>query len=100
MFSKIARFRSFDLRRVAPPSIRAGHSSNKPSNDNRPGFRRPIVQRRIPHPGLVCHWTPTEGSDRLVCLWRVEDHAAASANEPNQSFTSCCLLDPLYRAAG
>lgn len=72
MFSKIAKFRSFDLRRVAPLNVRAVHSSNKPSNDNRPGFRHPIGQRRGPHPTLACHWILV-GGGRLVCRWQVED---------------------------
>lgn len=100
MFSKIAKFRSFEPRRMAPPGVQAVCSSNKPSNDNRPGFRRPLGQRRRPQPGLVCHWTPVEGSGQLMCHWQVEGRAAA-ADEPDQSLmTTNGLFATLYRAAG
>lgn len=100
MFNKIAKFRPFDSQRIALAGVQAVYSSNKPSNDNRSGFRRPTGQRRRPQPRLVCHWVPIDDSGRLVCRWRVEDHAAASAGEPDQSFMSRRAFATLYRAAG
>lgn len=99
MFSKIAKFRSFEPRRVVSPCVQAVHSSNKPSNDNRPGFRRPAGQRRRPQPALVCHWIPIEGSGRLACRWVVADDVAASADEPGRSRMTRRPLAMSYRVA-
>ncbi|MGY3442114.1 MULTISPECIES: hypothetical protein [unclassified Bradyrhizobium] len=61
MFEKLAKFRSFEPRRVPRPA--AIHS-----NDNLPGFRR-LAGRRRPTP--ACHWVLIEG--RLECRWRIDD---------------------------
>ncbi len=100
MFRKIAKFWSCELRRVAPSAVQAVHSSNKHSNDNRPGLRRPTGQRRSPHPGLVCHWTMSEDSGRLVCCWQTEDDVATSADEPGRSRVTNRAFARLRRAAG
>ena len=100
MFKKIVKFRSFAPRRIARAGVQAVRSSNKPSNDNRPGFRRLAGQRRRPHPGLVCHWIPIDGSGRLVCRWQAADDAAALVDEPDQSFMIRRPFATSYRAAG
>jgi len=100
MFSKIAKFRPFEPQRVVLAGVQAAHSSNKPSNDNRPGFRRPTGQHRRPQPGLVCHWIPIDDSGRLICRWQAADDAAALVDEPDQSFMIRRPFATSYRAAG
>ncbi|MCC8952630.1 hypothetical protein H8B02_03865 [Bradyrhizobium sp. Pear77] len=63
MFEKLAKFRPFQLQRVAPWTIPATYS-----NDNLPGFRRPADRRR---PTPACHWILIDG--RLECRWSVDD---------------------------
>lgn len=99
MFSKIAKFWSFELRRVAPLAIQTMHPSNKHSNDNRSGFRHPLGQSRSPYPGLVCHWTLIKGSGQLVCCWQVEDDITAPADEPGRSRMTNRMFMPLRHAA-
>jgi hypothetical protein len=50
---------------------RAAAFNNSPSNDNRPGFRRPPGQCRRPKPALDCHWIEVNG--RLECRWTLAD---------------------------
>jgi hypothetical protein len=65
MFEKLAKFRPFEPRRVAPWTIAATHS-----NDNLPGFRRPEGRRQRPTPAPACHWVLIDG--QLECRWTVE----------------------------
>ncbi len=72
MFARLAKFRPFESRRIAPGPGRAVSTSHIHSNDNRPGFRHPAAQHRSPHPVLHCHWIPIEGGNRLECRWQAE----------------------------
>ena len=67
MFEKLAKFRQASPRRVVelrqiPPRAATY------SNDNLPGFRRPVDRRR---PTPACHWILIDG--RLECRWIVDD---------------------------
>lgn len=85
MFEKLAQFRPFGPRHGGV----AAAIRTTVSNDNRPGFRRPADQLRIPTPALVCHWILTEGG-RLACRWEADDSTAPrdgrshAATFPNQ----------------
>lgn len=61
MFEKLAKFRSFEPRRVTPRAVTH-------CNDNRPGASRPARRRR---PIAACHWILIDG--RLECRWAVDD---------------------------
>jgi hypothetical protein len=68
MFTRLARFRLFELPRVIPRGTKAAYS-----NDNLPGRRRPAGGRRSPPPALACHWHLNEGDGRLECHWEAAD---------------------------
>lgn len=81
MFTRLARFQHFELRRVAPLEPRRGapvvarRAALGPRlamhpNDKLPGFRHPAGRRRPPKPVLACHWYLVEG--RLECRWLAE----------------------------
>jgi hypothetical protein len=64
--STLVKFSLVQSRRRAPgPGEAIMHS-----NDNLPGLRRSKGRRRIPTPGLACHWIDRNG--RLECCWQVE----------------------------
>jgi len=65
MFPKLAKFRLFEPRRIAPGPEVAVHS-----NDNLPGFRRPAGRRLRPNPAPACHWYLIDG--RLECRWQFD----------------------------
>jgi hypothetical protein len=65
MFTKLAKFRLFEPRRIAPGPGMAPHS-----NDNLLGFRRPAGRRLRPNPVPACHWYLIDG--RLECRWQVD----------------------------
>jgi hypothetical protein len=72
MFTRLAKFRLVQPRRIAPgPREVITHS-----NDNLPGFRRPAAtgRRRSPTPALACHWFDRNG--RLECRWQAETDGA------------------------
>ena len=68
MFTRLARFRLFELPRVIPRGTKAAYS-----NDNLPGRRRPADERRSPPPVLTCHWYLNESDGRLQCHWETSD---------------------------
>jgi hypothetical protein len=88
MFKKLATVLPFKYGRVAPAQARPFNNSH--SNDNQPGFRRPVDDRRVrPQPALVCHWI--EAGGRLECRWSAAgDDAPQNDAEPSPfgSFTS------------
>lgn len=65
MFTKLAKFRQFEPRRIAP-----GPGMGAYSNDNLPGFRRPAGRRLRPNPAPACHWYLIDG--RLECRWQFD----------------------------
>jgi hypothetical protein len=92
MFTRLAKFRLVQPLRIAPGPREAMSSiamssiamssiamsstdvfsRNVHSNDNLPGFRRPVAtgRRRSPSPALACHWFNRNG--RLECRWLAE----------------------------
>jgi hypothetical protein len=89
--SGLAKFRLVQPRHIAPGLREAGLSNSTYSNDNLPGFRRPVVagKRRSPTPALACHWLDRGG--RLECCWHPEtgdaptDGFRASGRSPTRS---------------
>lgn len=69
MFEKLAKFRPFEPRQIPPRAATY-------SNDNLPGFRRPVDRRR---PTPACHWILIDG--RLECRWIVETTLESSVND-------------------
>ncbi|MHC2254546.1 hypothetical protein ACVILK_004238 [Bradyrhizobium embrapense] len=67
MFEKLAKFRQASPRRVVEPRQIPPRTATY-SNDNLPGFRRPVDRRR---PTPACHWILIDG--RLECRWIVDD---------------------------
>lgn len=67
MFTRLARLRSFEPRRVAYAVQPATHS-----NDNLQGFRHPQGRRLRPTRALACHWYLVDG--HLECRWDVVDN--------------------------
>ena len=86
MFKRLAKSRLADLKRggFRPLQPRraalrwAGFFNETHSNDNLPGFRRPVAagKRRSPTPALACHWVYRNG--RLECCWYFEADATPS----------------------
>ena len=77
MFAELAKIPLFQPRRAAPARRATMHS-----NDNLPGFRRPVGgQRPRPNLALACHWYLVDG--RLECRWRnaTPDGAPIKARE-------------------
>jgi hypothetical protein len=77
MFAKLAKFRRAGLRHLVPAPSDVMHS-----NDNLPGFRRPVAtgRRPSPTPALACHWFDRNG--RLECRWQAESFDETSVEEP------------------
>ena len=74
MFERLAKFRPFEPRRIAPGTKLAMHS-----NDNLPGFRRSAGRHQRPNPALVCHWYLI--GDRLECRWEVDANGEPSIGD-------------------
>ncbi|MBR0894378.1 hypothetical protein JQ616_05395 [Bradyrhizobium tropiciagri] len=72
MFEKLAKFRSFEPRRLPRPAASY-------SNDNLPGFRRPADRQR---PTPACHWVLIDG--RLECRWIVDATTESSVDDLNR----------------
>ena len=72
MFKKLATIGPFLVGRASPAWTVA--FNNIPSNDNRPGFRRPAGQRARPKLALDCHWVEVNGL--LECRWTVAGNDA------------------------
>ncbi|WP_050403821.1 hypothetical protein [Bradyrhizobium embrapense] len=75
MFEKLAKFRQASPRRVVEPRQIPPRAATY-SNDNLPGFRRPVDRRR---PTPACHWILIDG--RLECRWIVETTLEPSTND-------------------
>src|ERR1019366_3962258 len=68
MFTRLAKFRSFEPQRRAARWRKAMHS-----NDNLPGRCRPAGELRSPPPALACHWYLNDRDGRLECHWETAD---------------------------
>ncbi|OKO85990.1 hypothetical protein [Bradyrhizobium sp. AS23.2] len=66
MFTRLAKFRSFEPRRAAYAAQPVTHS-----NDNLQGFLRPQGRRLRPTRALACRWYLVDG--HLECRWDVAD---------------------------
>jgi hypothetical protein len=78
MFAKLAKFRRAGLRHLVPAPSDVMHS-----NDNLPGFRRPVATggRRSPTPALACQWFDRNG--RLECRWQTETNGDTPIGDIN-----------------
>jgi hypothetical protein len=95
MFTRLAKSRLADFilgfgplepRRFALRG--AGCFNDAYSNDNLPGFRRPVAvgKRRSPTPALACHWFKRNG--RLECRWHPERDDSPPGNSDEQEHST------------
>jgi hypothetical protein len=68
MFTRLAKFRPFEPRRMASRWCGVMHS-----NDNLPDRRRPAGERRSPPPALACRWYLNDRDGRLECRWQTAE---------------------------
>jgi hypothetical protein len=88
---KLADFRVGGFRPLQPrrAALRwAGFFNETHSNDNLPGFRRPVAagKRRSPTPALACHWFNRDG--RLECCWHTERNDAPPGGSDEQGHST------------
>ena len=96
MFAKLAKFRQFELRRVAPGPEVAVYS-----NDNLPGFRRPAGRCLRPNQAPACHWYLIDG--QLECRWQFDapdgTPIGGLADENGTGWPSATVSDALKACA-